>query len=243
MKCFSRFCILFVLLSMCLSHCLTSFATELVDSSDYYSFDPVEDFVIDDFFAEDDLASGYEEDYEYWDMDDLEYYLFAQYDEENPLPVMIIEDDEDFSNVRRASRAAPVLVIGDVVPDSPLFYGSGWITGTDSNLGTVTLYFPINYKSGYWGVDRNGYLFNVSSTSISGYLEDVYNNSVSAAGFSYPRYRTSNNGTYINLYLRPENSNMEIATAMAPKYAADELIPYIMVFLGGALILCFMKRS
>lgn len=170
--------------------------------------------------------------------------VFPEYTEKDPLPVMLIESEEDFDNVRVLSRSAPVVVIGDEQPDDLLFYGSGWITGTDSSLGRVTLYFPISYKSGYWGVDRNGYLFNVSSSSISGYLEDAYNNSVSASGFSYPRYRTSNSSyDYVTLYLRPENSNMEIAVQSAPLYSSSDLLPYVSIFLLGVIIVCFMKRS
>lgn len=225
MKCFKVFCTCCVLLSILLSVSLTSYATESVDSSDYYALDPVVD---------EGSVGGSGGDI---------IFEFPEYTVEDPLPVEIIEEESSYDVVRSRSRSAAVLVIGDVAPDNPLFYGSGWITGTDSNLGTVTLYFPISYKSGYWGIDSNGYLFNVSSTSISGYLEDAYNNSVSASGFSYPRYREDNSYDYTTLYLRPENSNMEIAVASAPRYSVSDLVPYVLVFIGGVIVLCFMKRS
>lgn len=218
MKCFKVFCTLFVLLSICLSLSLTSYATESVDSSDNYDFD---ELIEDDYIV----------------------YEYPEYTSDDPLPVEIIEADPDYDYIRRRSRSAPILVIGDVVPDDMLFYGSGWITGTDSNLGTVTLYLPISYKSGYLGLDANGYLFNVSSSSLSGYLDGVYNNSVTFSGFSYPRYRTSNSYDYTTLYLQPENSNMEIATTSAPRYSVSDLVPYVLVFIGGVIVLCFMKRS
>lgn len=160
---------------------------------------------------------------------------------ETPVPVTIIEDEAVYPSLYASS--APALVIGDTPPvDSP-FYGSGWITGHSSTLGTVTLYFPVNYSTGYWGVDSDGYLFNVSSSSMSGYLDGVYNNSVSAPAFSYPRYRNSSGSSYINLYLKPTDSNMDIATSHTPRYTAVDFLPYLAVFMLGVICLCYMKRS
>lgn len=160
---------------------------------------------------------------------------------EAPVPVTIIEDEAVYPSLYASS--APVLVIGDTPPvDSP-FYGSGWITGHSSTLGNVTLYFPVNYSTGYWGVDSDGYLFNVTSSSMSGYLDGVYHNSVSAPAFSYPRYRPSSGSDYINLYIKPTNSNMDIATSHTPRYTAVDFLPYLTVFLLGVICLCYMKRS
>lgn len=152
-------------------------------------------------------------------------------------------DEESGLFVLSGSRSA-ALQIGDTPPTDPLFYGSGWITGTDSNLGRVTLYFPISYQSGYWGTDRNGYLYNVSSSSMSGYLSGVYNNSVAASAFSYPRYRvySGNSYQYVDLYLKPENSNMEIATELVPKYSVSDFLPYVVILGLGVMIVCFTKR-
>lgn len=161
---------------------------------------------------------------------------------ENPVPVTIVEEDDVYPSLYASS--APVLVIGDTPPSDSPFYGSGWVTGHSSTLGTVTLYFPINYSSGHWGVDSDGYLFNVTSSSMSGYLHGVYNNSASAPAFSYPRYRSSSSSSsYVNLYLKPTDSNMEIATAHSPKYSVDDIVPYVSITLLGVVILCFMKRS
>lgn len=177
-------------------------------------------------------------------------YIFADEDiplmdiqSEAPVPVTIIEDEVAYPSLY--SSSAPVLVIGDTPPDNSPFYGSGWITGYSSTLGNVTLYFPVNYSTGYWGVDSDGYLFNVSSSSISGYLDGVYNNSVSAPAFSYPRYRVSSGSSYqyVNLYLKPTNSNMDIATSHAPRYTAVDFLPYLTVFMLGVICLCYMKRS
>lgn len=199
-----------------------------MDSSDNYSFDPVSD-------TEEYLR----------DLDDMDYYLFAQFDEDNPLPVILIEEDPSYQSIRRPfARNRSFIVIGDDPPSNPLFYGSCWVSGYDANLGDIVVYFPLSCKEDTWGVDANGYLFNISSGSVSGYLSGVYNNSVSASGFSYPRYRLSSGAgsSYVDLRLIPENSNMEIATAMEPAQNVSQLMPYVYVVLMGVIIVCFMKR-
>lgn len=152
-------------------------------------------------------------------------------------------NDPSFTVLPARLRSA-LPVIGDTPPANPLFYGSCWVTGTDSNLGEVTIYFPLSAKEDTWGVDGNGYLYNITSGSVSGYLSGVYNNSVSASGFSYPRYREGS-GTgynYIDLHLIPSDSNMEIATSMEPAQNVSQLLPYVYVVLLGVIIVCFMKR-
>lgn len=153
------------------------------------------------------------------------------------------EEDEGFPTLY-ASGSGFDIVIGNEPPSDPLFYGSGYITGESEELGTITLYFPISYQDGYWGLDSNGYLYNVTSSSLSGYLSGVYNNSVSAPAFSYPRYRNSSSSSweYVDLHITPLNSNMEIATQVAPLYTIDDFVPYLVVLFGGVLVLCFMKR-
>lgn len=191
--------------------------------------------------SESSIESGFDEGVS--DDDSVSEASYSVYDSDNPLPVIVVDEEPSYS-VLAGSGDSAVVSIGDTPPDTLLFNGAGWITGTDSNLGRVTLYFPINYKSGYWGVDSNGYLYNVSSSSISGYLNAVYNNSVSASGFSYPRYRTGSSGyDYITLQLVPEESNMQIATGNTPLYTFDDFYPYLLFFIGGVLFLCFMKRS
>lgn len=161
--------------------------------------------------------------------------------DDEPIPVILV-DQADFPTLY-ASGAREILTIGNTPPDNPLFYGSGWISGYDSNLGDIVVYFPIDRRNGTWGVDDNGYLINVSSSSISGYLSGVYNNSVSASGFSYPRYRTSSSSyDYVTLYLKPENSNMHIAVDNEPFLTFDEVASYFSIFALGGVLLCCMKR-
>lgn len=161
----------------------------------------------------------------------------------DPVPVTIIPEDAAYP-MQAAAASAPDLVIGDTPPEHPLFYGSGWITGTSRELGRITIYWPITYQDGYWGLDSNGYLYNVSAASLSGYLDGVYNNSASAPAFSYPRYRSSSGSsyTYVDLHIVPEHSNMSIATAMTPKYSPSDFLPYVIVLGLGVIVVCFMKR-
>ncbi len=161
----------------------------------------------------------------------------------SPVPVTVVEPDIIYQAVSPASNPSPVDVV-DSPPNNPPFYGSGYITGTTSNGSTVTLYFPINYKQGYFGTDSNGYLFNVSSNSISGYFDSAYNNSVSVSGFSYPRYRTSSQSyDYTTLYIRPTASNMQIATQTAPVVSVNDILPYVSILLLGVIFLCCMRKS
>lgn len=141
------------------------------------------------------------------------------------------------------SSATIAEVIGDDPPTTSPFYGSGWVTGSDSNLGIITLYFPRNYCTDTWGVDSNGYLFNVTSASVGGYYSGAYNNSISAPSFSYPRYRSSNNYDYIDIHLIPLSSNMDIYTTNRPRKTMDDLLPYVTILLLGGVLVCCMRRS
>lgn len=164
-------------------------------------------------------------------------------DSQEPQEVIII-DPSEVAEYPAISYAAPTIVevIGDDPPTSSPFYGSGWVTGSDSNLGIITLYFPRNYCSDTWGVDSNGYLFNVTSSSVGGYYSGAYNNSISAPSFSYPRYRSSNNYDYIDIHLVPLNSNMDIYTSHRPRKTMDDLLPYISILLIGGVLVCCMRR-
>lgn len=229
MKCLRLFCMCCVISVICSCLSITCFAEEYVDSS--ASDHSVEEVPLDDPFPVDDGSSDSS--------------MVSLYDEDNPLPVVIVDEDEQGYSVESYSNSVPNIVIGDEPPSNPLFYGSAWVTGTDSRLGRITIYWPISFQSGYFGIDSNGYLFNVSSSSLSGYLSGVHNNSVSASAFSYPRYREySGSGyNYVDLHLIPENSNIDIATSNTPKYGVEDFVPYILVFMLGVVIVCFMKRS
>lgn len=160
---------------------------------------------------------------------------------------VIVLDPAEIAEYPVVAAAPPVdgQVIDDEPPTTSPFYGSGWVTGVDSRLGTITLYFPRNYCSDTWGLDSNGYLFNVTSSTVGGYLSDVYNNSISAPSFSYPRYRSSSSSSwdYVDIHLVPSSSNMEIYTTNRPRVTVDDLLPYVSILLLGGLLVCCMRRS
>lgn len=157
---------------------------------------------------------------------------------------VIVVDPAEIAEYPAISYSAPttVGVIGDDSPTSSPFYGSGWVTGSDSNLGIITLYFPRNYCSDTWGVDSNGYLFNVTSSSVGGYYSGSYNNSISAPSFSYPRYRSLDSRDYIDIHLVPLDSNMDIFTSHRPRKTMDDLLPYVSLLLIGGVLICCMRR-
>lgn len=165
-------------------------------------------------------------------------------DDPTPQEVIVV-DPAEIAEYPAISYSASTIVgvIGDDPPTSSPFYGSGWVTGSDSKLGIITLYFPRNYCSDTWGVDSNGYLFNVTSASVGGYYSGAYNNSISAPSFSYPRYRPSRSSDYIDIHLVPLDSNMDIYTSHRPRKTMDDLLPYVSILLIGGVLVCCMRRS
>lgn len=157
-------------------------------------------------------------------------------------PVSVVEPDDTLPVVLALPRSVDI-DIGNVSPETSPFYGSGYVSGLDDTLGDITLYIPVSYMDGFLGVDGNGYLMNISSSTITGYLEGTYNNTFNIPAFSYPRYRDTNYGDYEYIYLVPENSNMEIATDFPASMSVDEFIGYASILLLGVIVLCCMKRS
>ena len=259
MKCLRVFCILSAI-SLTLSSLLSVSASAAFE---VYSTDPVVDGeTAGDILVDTPLDSPLEVPEEILSQDPIEELPVEEPEEEYVLigdeviPISeleaeldAMEEDEEVDDwpsyfVLPGRRRAALPVIGTDAPSNPAFYGSCWVTGYDDNLGEVTIYFPLSVKENYWGLDPNGYLYNITSSSVSGYLRGVYNNSVSASGFSYPRYREGSGAgySYIDLHLIPSDSNMEIATAMEPAQNAAQLLPYIYVGLLGVIVVCFMKR-
>lgn len=81
--------------------------------------------------------------------------------------------------------------------------GGYYITG-DSALGNgLTFYIPANYVSGSLTYDENGYLFNLTSSSIYLYCPDYPDYTIYASRFSGFQYRTDSNygTTYLDLNL------------------------------------------
>lgn len=203
---------------------------EVSSSASLDALDTPPDTVSDDLDSPPELVEGEE--------------VVAEPDPSEPQTVIVL-DPAEIAEYPAISYAASTIVevIGDEPPTSSPFYGSGWVTGTDSSLGLVTLYFPRNYCRDSWGVDSNGYLFNITSSSIGGYYSAAYNNSVSAPSFGYPRYRSQSGYDYIDIHLVPLDSNMDIYTTNRPRKTIDDLLPYISILLIGGVLVCCMRRS
>lgn len=135
------------------------------------------------------------------------------------------------------------LAYDDEPPRNPPFYGSAFVSGSSRELGYIDVYFPISYQDGYLGTDENGYLFNVSNTSITCYLEGYESCNIPA--WSYPRYREQSGAgwQYEDLHIIPESTNVHIAQEMTPVYSLSDLLPFASILLLGVIFVCYMKRS
>lgn len=148
------------------------------------------------------------------------------------------------------SPVSSVSATSDVKSGSPdlkyaPYIGSGWFTGTVSDLGEVYLYVPVSTR-GVWGTTADGYLCNVGGTSVSGVLftSSGTQYSFSAPSFSLPRYRLFSSSDYYDwrdLRLIVSDSNMQVATSFEPAVPVSDAIPFVIVGLLGVMILCLMR--
>lgn len=131
-------------------------------------------------------------------------------------------------------------------PDGFPFYGSCWVQGTVPSLGSVSLFFPSNYKEGYIGVDSAGRLFNVSNTTWTGvmYVNSSTSYTVNFPAFALPTYRVYSGSTWTTptLYLTPTESNLIFPDGPSPTYSISDLLPYLVILLLGGIFVCCMKR-
>ncbi len=141
----------------------------------------------------------------------------------------------------------PAAAYEDLPPSNPPFYGGVYITGVTRELGSVTVYVPVNYQSGYLGLTSSGNLFNTSSSSISGVL---YQGSTEyqfrLSSWSEPQYRLESDwgSSYEDLtFTSITASNAEISDSFPPLVSADSVLSLVpLIFLGGILLCLFMKR-
>ena len=135
----------------------------------------------------------------------------------------------------------------DSPPSNPPFTGSCYLTGSTRDLGTVTVYLPVSYRSGYLSFDGDN-LFNVTNSSVSGVLYDggrEYDFRIS--GWSTPQYRDDTSSGYYQYedltFTSIDYSNMEIAESFPPLVSYDDVLSYLPIALLGVIVLClFMKR-
>lgn len=135
----------------------------------------------------------------------------------------------------------------DVVAVSPQYapyIGSGWITGNASGLGHVSVYVPIS-SSDSWGTTNDGYLCNISGSSVSGlmYTDSGTKYYFSCSSFAIPRYRLYDGSgyQYEDLRLVVEDTNMHVATVFPGSYTFSNSWPYIVIGLMGVILVCLMR--
>lgn len=132
----------------------------------------------------------------------------------------------------------------DPPADAP-FTGSLYLSLDTRELGPVTVYLPVTYRSGYLSYS-NGNLFNVSNSTVSGvmyYGGTEYQFRLSS--WSTPQYRLYDSGyTYSDLTVTAiEASNAVIAEEFPPLVSGEQVVQWIPVLLMGVIVLClFMKR-
>lgn len=122
---------------------------------------------------------------------------------------------------------------------SPPAYGLAWDSGTVGG-SDAWLYCPrSNYDS--FGLTIDGYLFNVTSSTVSGRLYiDKVEYIVQAPAFSIPRYRRADSSSYqwTDLYFSPSGAgNLQVATSDALSFG--QLYPYVLILLLG-VVLCIL---
>lgn len=157
-------------------------------------------------------------------------------------PVQLLP--EEASSIPQVSVTADTKAGNTALKYAP-YIGSGWITGSISNLGEVFLYVPVTSR-GFWGTTADGFLCNVGGSSVSGVLFTASGTqySFSASSFSLPRFRLSSSSSYSDwsdCRLTVTDSNMQVATDFGPAVPVAEAIPYVLVGLLGVVILCLMR--
>lgn len=125
------------------------------------------------------------------------------------------------------------------------YIGSGWFIGSVSGLGEVYLYVPISTR-GFWGLTSDGYLCNISGTSVSGVLftSSGTQYSFNAPSFSLPRYRLYSSSSYNDwndLRLTVSSSNLQVSTDFPPSVPVSDAIPFVIVGLLGVIVCCLMR--
>lgn len=116
------------------------------------------------------------------------------------------------------------------------FIGSGWLAGT-SGSREVEVLLPYT-DAVVWGVDRNGLLVNVSSTTQSGVM---YINGTRytfrAQSWSYPEYRAQTSASqYQTIYITPHSGNLMVHREYPSTNATAHYWRPILIGLLGVIV-------
>lgn len=137
---------------------------------------------------------------------------------------------------------------GDDAPSTNIVGGSCYIEMQTSQLGRITVYFPVTYQDSYFSIRSDGQLVNITNSTLTGYFR--YGSSeytFRCTTFSTPQYRLTNgSGSYVNLTVNGVyNSNMTLLESFPTQFSFHtSSFDLIELFLMGVCVLClFMKRS
>lgn len=123
------------------------------------------------------------------------------------------------------------------------YIGSGYFICSTSS-GEWYVYVPIDTK-GKWGITNNGYLCNVSSSSISGLAFDKNGSQYyfNAPSFSVPRVRLVNSTSYnyTDFFGTVKDSNLSVATDFPVAHPFSEMYVYVLVGFLGVISVCLMR--
>lgn len=159
-------------------------------------------------------------------------------------PVQLLTDDPV---VYAAADSTVSVQAGSTDLKYAPYIGSGWVTGTVSNLGEVYIYVPISSR-GIWGTTADGYLCNVGGSSVSGLLfsSSGIQYSFNAPSFSLPRFRLASSSSYndwSDLRVLVTDSNLQVAAEFEPAVPVSQAIPIIFLGLMGVIVLCLMRSK
>ena len=176
-------------------------------------------------------------------LETYDYYSLEEVVDDESQVLVPLDDLLSLYAADGADDQQPVVALADAARP---FYGSVWVTGNASNIGSGTLYLPLAYQSGFLGLTDNGYLVNVGNTSLTAYFYADSGNqyTVTMSFGSIPRYRlSSSNYSYEDFYFTPVDSNAVIADSDGSLADFEYLIPSITLVLLGGVFVCLLTRS
>lgn len=130
-------------------------------------------------------------------------------------------------------------------PTSPPFYGTCYAIGVSDVLGTVTVYLPVDRQSSF-SYDSSGYLFNATSSTITGVIVDSLGAQYTfrCTSFSTAEYRplAGSGYTYNDLFLcNISDTNLIISDSFPGSFDMQYVYYLIIIGILGVVLLCLLK--
>lgn len=109
-----------------------------------------------------------------------------------------------------------------------------------SGLPVSRLHIPSSYRDNYFGIDENGYLYNINTGTVT-LTEGVY--SIRFPSYAQPSYRrtdqTSQQYTYVNVSFE---DSPNVSVFGASQQIRDNWYLVVIGLIGGVLLCLFIKR-